>query len=351
MKTTLKNSILSISLFLSINGFTQIYMDQLYGFTYVAVIDEKTQEKISLDFLTEENAEENNVAGVKLHTIWDEEANDSRSYDGDGMARSFTIVVHESCGNCFTLIYNEDDPKDREYFKQDHEMGDFWLQQCTLNSKGEFVPTEVIFYKEIEESKGEVGEGNGDVETYQGDGASVFYGKLDTDEKVYEWGEKPEEGSWVLTPMSESFTGKEVSSTYPPDEDGSYEMEFAFDDDPTTAWFTGEMEDDEDYPNGNYILFSGMVYDETIYILNGYQLSESAFDVNARIKSMEIYVNGDLFGEIILLDQMGAQSISLPGIGKYMSGDGVSIKLVITSVFPGDDYMDAGITEIFSTGG
>ena len=68
---------------------------------------------------------------------------------------------------------------------------------------------------------------------------------------------------------------------------GSIGIGEACDGDPETAWFTGSV-GDENYPIGEFITVSGMVYSETIWILNGYQQSEEGYNENSRIKTMEI---------------------------------------------------------------
>jgi len=66
---------------------------------------------------------------------------------------------------------------------------------------------------------------------------------------------------------------------------------------------------------------------------------------------MSVYVNGTFFADVILADQMGAQQIILENVNALMNGDGVEIKFVIKDVYPGTEYIDAGISEIFTTGG
>jgi len=343
IKPVLNYSISAIFLLSSQVVSSQLYMDELIRQDYVHIINEETYERESLIFY--DVNEDGNLEGLKTHTYWDEityvPVKGSKEQE-------FYVTQDGSCGNCAVFVFKDGH---KESYVQSHELDHFWLNRVTLNAKNEFDYHEKYFKLGPDGIQDDNYAANRVVPDPVEENGTI-YGTMESDERYYDWGDQPEEGeSWVLSPMSETFVGAEVSSVYPTDENAEYGMDMAFDDDPTTAWFPSEEEGSENYPTGEYIVFSGMIYNESIWILNGYQAGQQSFDENARIKTMSVYVNGTFFADVILADQMGAQQIILENVNALMNGDGVEIKFVIKDVYPGTEYMDAGISEIFTTGG
>ena len=107
-------------------------------------------------------------------------------------------------------------------------------------------------------------------------------------------------------------------------------------DDPYTAWVEGE----DGYGIGTYLYVRGNI--NTIY--NGYQRSPQSWAMNSRVKKFKVYKNGEPLCYLVLTDEMGSQSFSLPGYEDQDEHD--VFRLEIVEVYPGSKWADVAITAI-----
>lgn len=321
------------AVFISNHVFSQIYFEELSDKTYSGLTGGPNSEIKVFAFM-----EYTGDGTIRGELSYEKLVDPSNNYYEPISAVMFTATQSDNCGNCLILKIDEGET---EYYFMDHEYGNFWLQQ-----------TDAKFDK-WDESKRYQREGNEPVGggEYLNEENNEIVAQVFTDEKYYDWGEEPEDGGWVyFEPYGYGFEGVSVSSTLPEDENYTYVMENAFDNDPTTTWFSNPAENEE-YPKGESIRFYGDIQMESIWILNGMQESEENFENNSRIKTMDVYVNGEYFATVTLHDQMGAQKIELTGIEELRGGEGgFSIQFIITDYYPGNEYTEIGITEIFTMG-
>lgn len=308
-----------------------IYMSELIGKSYKRIVDKTTGE--FRVYLFKDADGDGWAEGVQQQFMPDPE-DPSHQIPVYDYFMEFKITVNEQCGNCM-IFELEDDSK--RYFFIDHIEGDFWIQET--DEKFKKFDTTWIFRPEVVIDSAPIA-------------TEVLAVSADTPDRYYSWGEAPDEGGWVIPEETgQTFTGESVSSILPEDENFDYIMENAFDDNPYTSWFS-DPETNEEYPNGESITFSGVVLNESIWILNGMQYSEEDFENNSRVKTLELYVNGNLFALVTLIDQMGPQIIELPGINEFHpAGNPVTIEFRIVDVYPGKEYPEAGISEIYTVGG
>lgn len=154
------------------------------------------------------------------------------------------------------------------------------------------------------------------------------------------------------------FCGKDlkVSSTLSSNS-FNYNSTNLTDDDKNTAWVEGN----ENNGIGEYIEFEytydmqyidaaegACKYKDEFFIVNGYQKNEITWSNNNRVKKMKLYVNNTLFCYIILLDQMGTQSIKLNFI-KLLNKkkNTIKMKFEVAEVYKGEKYNDTAISELF----
>lgn len=85
-------------------------------------------------------------------------------------------------------------------------------------------------------------------------------------------------------------------------------------------------------------------------IANGYVKDKNLYMLNSRVKSMTMYVDDKPFADIKLNDFYGFQQIEFQSIPLPVNKT-VTIKFVITDVYPGSKYSDTSISEIWFFGG
>ncbi|MBK9593569.1 MAG: hypothetical protein IPO32_19410 [Crocinitomicaceae bacterium] len=316
----------------SINAQMQLYMSELIGKTYKAIVDPEDGRYRLLQFVDPDG--DGWAAGIQEEFVPNPDPEEAGHmipiYDE---MYAFEITEKEGCGNC--MIF-KGETFAVSYYTIHHEEGDFWLQQTDEKFEKS---NEKILFKPFEKP-------------LESSGPQILTATASSSDRYHDWGDAPDEGGWVV-PMAAggTFTGESVSSVLPEDENFDYIMENAFDDNPYTTWFS-DPEKNGDYPSGESIVFIGSVYNETIWILNGMQYSEEDFENNSRVKTMEVHVNGTLFATVTLLDQMGSQQIYLEGINEYQpDGAMVKIEFRVVDVYPGKEYPEAGISEIYTVGG
>jgi len=307
-----------------------IYMSELIGERFMMVLDKNSGEFRTYRFIDEDG--DGWASGVQEQYM--------PVTDPDGMKinapvydyiLAFEIEPNDQCGNCMTFKMEDGTEK---YFVVDHDGGDFWITESNKD------------YSDFKESLVYIPFFmNGD----NSDGSKEFYAESELTERYYEWPEAYEIGSWISpgNPLQSSALVS-VSSVLPEDENFDYIGENALDDNPFTTWFS-DPESNPAYPTEEFIKFTMEIKNETIWIVNGMQYSTEDFENNSRVKIFNVFVNGEKFGTIELLDQMGPQKIVLEGISEYqVDNSSVEILLEIVDVYYGREYKEAGITEIYS---
>lgn len=128
-----------------------------------------------------------------------------------------------------------------------------------------------------------------------------------------------------------------ASSALPAEGARSYGSDNLVDDDPTTAWNEGEPGDG----TGERIdlVLSEPTRVTELLVWNGYQ-AEDFFPQHNRVRSLRLEL-GDRRFTVQLLDRSGPQAIELP---EPVTTD--LVRLTIASVYPGDRYNDAALSEI-----
>lgn len=307
-----------------------MYMSELINKRYMCVTDEKSGQFKTYRFLDEDG--DGWPTGVQevYMPVTDPDGSKINApvYD---LILAFEIEGSDQCGNCMTFKMEDDS---RQFFTIDHDAGDFWINE-TDASFSKFDEKKIYrpYVMEQDETAG----------------TKEFFAESSSDERIWEWTEKLGEDSWVapgFTLAASSLIA--VTTVLPQDENFDYIGENALDDNPYTTWFSDPAANTE-YPSNEAITFSMEVKNETIWILNGMQYSAEDFENNSRVKTFIVFVNGEEFGTIELLDKMGPQKIVLEGISEYQTGSAsVEIQLIISEIYMGDEYTEAGITEIYS---
>ncbi len=155
------------------------------------------------------------------------------------------------------------------------------------------------------------------------------------------------------------YCGGEVSdfrsSSQLPDYKGiRYSAKFAHDFDPATAWVEGK-------PDNGIGEFLEYTFDmrsrtephqlgiTTIVLANGYKKSRKAWEDNARVKKMKVYVDNRPYAILDLLDSYEVQTIE---IGKIMLPQRKVMKMrfEILEVYPGARFTDTAISELLFEG-
>jgi len=119
----------------------------------------------------------------------------------------------------------------------------------------------------------------------------------------------------------------------------SVEARCAVDGSTTSAWNTNGRW------NGEWISLAvrdGQKYKVSyLVIYNGYQRQNSTYYNNARIKTLDVYCDGNYVTTLNLSDSWGAQTHTLP---EPMIGS--EFKFVITGVYYGSDFSDCALSEL-----
>lgn len=149
----------------------------------------------------------------------------------------------------------------------------------------------------------------------------------------------------------------EASSTLAPQGKYSYDAKHIHDFSYKTAWVEGVS----GYGIGEYLLYTFAPENpriNEIKIVNGFVMSQWAWESNSRVKKINMYVNGKLFAYLHLKDNPSQQHFSIPTIGNANRADmeqlkkqaDWTIKFEIAEVYQGSKYADVAITEIFFDG-
>jgi hypothetical protein len=116
-----------------------------------------------------------------------------------------------------------------------------------------------------------------------------------------------------------------------------------------TAWVEGK----EDEGIGEYLeyYFKNKSPRVTkIIISNGYMKSEAAWKNNNRVKKLNFYVNGKLYGVLNLEDSRTDQVFDIGTFGHNKNGTDLIMRFEILEVYKGDKFNDTAITEIYFDG-
>ncbi|MCC6491112.1 MAG: hypothetical protein IT364_26730 [Candidatus Hydrogenedentes bacterium] len=81
---------------------------------------------------------------------------------------------------------------------------------------------------------------------------------------------------------------------------------------------------------------------DTLYILNGYNKSPEHWRNHARIRELELSVNGSSLGVITLLDSSKPQAVTLP---KTLLQRGMRFRFTVRSVYPGAKFPELAVSE------
>ncbi|MBL7897328.1 MAG: hypothetical protein JNJ99_02250 [Crocinitomicaceae bacterium] len=317
---------------ISLNAISQVemYMSELINKRYMCIIDKESGEFRTYRFIDEDKDGWASGVQEQYMPVTDPEGMKINAPVYDQIL-AFEIETSDQCGNC--MIFKMEDDS-RKYFTVDHDAGDFWINE-TDESFSKFDEKKIYRPFIMDQDKA-----NGERE---------IYAESNSEERYWEWTEKLGEDSWVAPGFTLATSSLiSVTTVLPEDENFDYIGENALDDNPYTTWFS-DPASNADYPANEDITFTMEVKNETIWILNGMQYSTEDFENNSRVKTFIVFVNGEKFGTVELLDMMGPQKIVLEGISEYqVDNASVEIKLVISDIFPGKEYNEAGITEIYS---
>jgi hypothetical protein len=87
-----------------------------------------------------------------------------------------------------------------------------------------------------------------------------------------------------------------------------------------------------------------------IIISNGYMKSEAAWRNNNRVKKLNFYVNGKLYGILNLEDSRTDQVFDIGTFGHNKNGADLIMRFEILEVYKGDKFNNTAITEIYFDG-
>lgn len=116
-----------------------------------------------------------------------------------------------------------------------------------------------------------------------------------------------------------------------------------------TAWVEGKS----DAGFGEYLEYNFKNYSPRItkvIISNGYMKSESNWRSNNRVKKLNMYVNGKIYGTLNLLDSRADQVFDVGTIGHNKNKTDLILRFEIAEIYKGDKYNDTAITEIYFDG-
>lgn len=142
----------------------------------------------------------------------------------------------------------------------------------------------------------------------------------------------------TLAPTLIRPTSTLASSTLEATSTNSYRVTNLLDDDPASAWSEGA----EGVGLGEWVQFefSDAIALARIEIANGYQKDNDRFEGNPRVKSLKIEYSNGTTQLVDLLDTMEYQAIT-PTIQPVEW-----VKLTIVSVYAGDEWEDAALSEV-----
>ncbi len=140
-----------------------------------------------------------------------------------------------------------------------------------------------------------------------------------------------------------------ASSCLKPNGKITYDARNAHDFSFKTAWIEGEVGCGE----GEYLEYyfeneSPRLH--TVIIYNGYLKSEKAWFYNSRVKTLALDVNGEPYARLNLKDTPAQQSFMVGLLGHREDGGDLVLRFTIEDVYPGYEYEDTAITQIYFDG-
>tara|TARA_B100000683_G_C12456522_1_gene542309 strand:+ start:847 stop:1554 length:708 start_codon:yes stop_codon:yes gene_type:complete len=146
---------------------------------------------------------------------------------------------------------------------------------------------------------------------------------------------------YFYNPMAQGIKVLSASSTL----QGDYDISRINDGDWRTAWVEGGS----GYGIGVYFEVKAKEFYPPNWIYNGYQKSPELWRNNSRVKSFRIYVDGEPYGILELLDEMVELRFDL-GLD-MKEGYRPIIRFEIHEVFPGKKWKDVAVSEIEAVAG
>ena len=129
----------------------------------------------------------------------------------------------------------------------------------------------------------------------------------------------------------------------------TYLPENAHDFDIRTAWVEGSSgQGIGEYLEYRFPPLGPPVTEITVY--NGYGKSLKAWNDNARVQQLKMYVNDQPFAMLNLEDTRGPQSFPFEELQSKKENVDLSLRFEIASVYPGDKWEDTAISEIYFDG-
>jgi hypothetical protein len=116
-----------------------------------------------------------------------------------------------------------------------------------------------------------------------------------------------------------------------------------------TAWVEGV----QGHGIGQYVVYEfemSCPRITTVYILNGYVKSNSAWSANSRVKKLKVYYNNKPIAILELQNSRSMQWFDIGTVGRTGSGPRWSLKFEILEVYPGTKYQDTVISDIMFNG-
>lgn len=175
--------------------------------------------------------------------------------------------------------------------------------------------------------------------------------------KYIQWGDRPlidldkQPDVWIISNWGFPIEFDRASSTLDSQGGKKYGIENLADDDPRTAWIEGKTE----YGLTEFLeikLDDVHFGTHTLAIYNGYQSSIENFKNNSRVKTLGLYVDGEILYRFNLLDVMGKQVINYPTEISEKTGEGSHVlRFIILDVYPGEKRKDTAISEMYFQGG
>lgn len=139
------------------------------------------------------------------------------------------------------------------------------------------------------------------------------------------------------------FVMASSSSQLAADEGGIYDAWAVVDGQASQPWCEG----DEGEGSGEWIQldFTSPVEMTSLRLTNGYQKEGFLYDINSRVKTLAIFVDGNLVDQWLLFDSPEQQSINLAG--DVVPGIlATSLRVVIEETYPGWEFEDTCIGEL-----
>lgn len=88
----------------------------------------------------------------------------------------------------------------------------------------------------------------------------------------------------------------------------------------------------------------------SVLIFNGYLKSDKAWSENARVKKLEMSINGKPYAILNLKDTKAEQQFKIPTLGQQADKKDLILRFKILETYPGSQFKDVAITQIYFDG-